>query len=98
MLVSPFGMALAAATVAAGQTPVPRLIAGRETEISGDRQPIPANVVDNLRPMMRLVVTNGTAKDLQERATYAARPARPSSPAARTPGSPAIAVTWPSRP
>ncbi len=65
VLVSPFGMALAAATVAAGHTPVPRLIAGRETEISGDRQQIPAGVVDNLRPMMRLVVTNGTAKDLQ---------------------------------
>ncbi|WP_370464471.1 penicillin-binding transpeptidase domain-containing protein [Mycolicibacterium sp. 018/SC-01/001] len=65
VLVSPFGMALAAATVAAGHTPVPRLIAGRDTEVSGDRQPIPTGVVDSLRPMMRLVVTNGTAKDLQ---------------------------------
>ncbi|AFM16793.1 cell division protein FtsI/penicillin-binding protein 2 [Mycolicibacterium chubuense NBB4] len=65
VLVSPFGMALAAATVAAGHTPIPQLIEGRETEITGDRQPIPPEVVDNLRPMMRLVVTNGTAKDLQ---------------------------------
>jgi len=65
VLVSPFGMAMAAATVAAGQTPVPHLIEGRETQITGGGQPISASVVDSLRPMMRLVVTNGTAKDLQ---------------------------------
>ncbi|MDG4664940.1 penicillin-binding transpeptidase domain-containing protein [Mycobacterium sp. 236(2023)] len=65
VLVSPFGMALAAATVSAGRTPVPQLIQGRETGITGDRQPIPPSVVENLRPMMRLVVTNGTAEDLQ---------------------------------
>ncbi|GJF09713.1 penicillin-binding protein [Mycolicibacterium cyprinidarum] len=64
VLVSPFGMALAAATVAAGHTPVPRLIEGRETEITGEREPVAADVVNSLRPMMRLVVTNGTAKDL----------------------------------
>ncbi len=65
VLASPFGMALAAATVSAGQTPVPQLIRGRETAIDGERQPIPQSVVEGLRPMMRLVVTNGTAKDLQ---------------------------------
>ena len=65
VLVSPFGMAMAAATVAAGQTPVPHLIEGRQTQITGGGQPISASVVDSLRPMMRLVVTNGTAKDLQ---------------------------------
>ncbi|MBX7430845.1 penicillin-binding transpeptidase domain-containing protein [Mycobacterium sp. Y57] len=65
VLVSPFGMAMAAATVAAGRTPVPHLIDGRETAVNGDRDQIPAAVVDDLRPMMRLVVTNGTAKDLQ---------------------------------
>jgi len=64
VLVSPFGMALAAATVAAGRTPVPRLIEGRETEIIGERQPVAASVVASLRPMMRLVVTNGTAQAL----------------------------------
>ncbi|MGD9620499.1 MAG: penicillin-binding transpeptidase domain-containing protein [Mycolicibacterium sp.] len=64
VLVSPFGMALAAATVAAGRTPVPHLIEGRETEITGQAEPIAADVVDGLRPMMRLVVTNGTAKEL----------------------------------
>jgi hypothetical protein len=64
VLVSPFGMALAAATVAAGKTPVPQLIEGRPTVITGDRAPITPKMLDGLRPMMRLVVTNGTAKDL----------------------------------
>ena len=65
VLVSPFGMALAAATVAAGRTPVPHLIEGRETEITGEREPVAASVVNSLRPMMRLVVTNGTATALE---------------------------------
>ncbi|MGX9790905.1 penicillin-binding transpeptidase domain-containing protein [Mycobacterium sp. MMS18-G62] len=65
VLVSPFGMALAAATVAAGKTPVPQLIEGRQTGVTGDHTPITPKMLDGLRPMMRLVVTNGTAKDLQ---------------------------------
>jgi hypothetical protein len=65
VLVSPFGMALAAATVAAGKTPVPQLIEGRQTVITGDRTRITPKMLDGLRPMMRLVVTNGTANDLQ---------------------------------
>jgi Penicillin binding protein transpeptidase domain/NTF2-like N-terminal transpeptidase domain len=64
VLVSPFGMALAAATVAAGKTPVPQLIEGRPAIVNGDRTPITPKMLDALRPMMRLVVTNGTAKDL----------------------------------
>ncbi len=64
VLVSPFGMALAAATVAAGKTPVPQLIEGRQTVVTGDSAPITQKMLDGLRPMMRLVVTNGTAKDL----------------------------------
>jgi cell division protein FtsI/penicillin-binding protein 2 len=64
VLVSPFGMALAAATVAAGKTPVPQLIEGRHTEVSGDAPTITPKMIDGLRPMMQLVVTNGTAKDL----------------------------------
>lgn len=64
VLVSPFGMALVAATVAAGQTPVPQLIEGRPTVVTGERTPISPKMIDGLRPMMRLVVTNGTAKDL----------------------------------
>jgi cell division protein FtsI/penicillin-binding protein 2 len=65
VVVSPFGMALAAATVAAGKTPVPQLIEGRQTQVTGDQTPISPKILDGLRPMMRLVVTNGTAKDLQ---------------------------------
>ncbi|MGV0782633.1 penicillin-binding transpeptidase domain-containing protein [Mycolicibacterium peregrinum] len=64
VLVSPFGMALAAATVAAGRTPVPQLIEGRQTMVDRAGAPISPKMVDGLRPMMRLVVTNGTAKDL----------------------------------
>jgi cell division protein FtsI/penicillin-binding protein 2 len=66
VLVSPFGMALAAATVAAGKTPAPQLIVGRATEITGDRTDITPQMLDGLRPMMRLVVTSGTAKDISD--------------------------------
>jgi cell division protein FtsI/penicillin-binding protein 2 len=66
VVVSPFGMALVSATVAAGQTPVPRLIEGRETVVTGPHDPVRPDVVEALRPMMRLVVTNGTAKDLAD--------------------------------
>jgi hypothetical protein len=64
VLASPFGMALVAATVAAGKTPVPKLIEGRPTTITGDTTPISDKVIEALRPMMRLVVTNGTGKDI----------------------------------
>ncbi len=67
VLASPFGMALAAATVAAGRTPVPQLIAGRPTTVQGSEvpvTPISPKMVEALRPMMRLVVTNGTAKEI----------------------------------
>ncbi len=66
VLTSPFGMALAAATVAAGKTPLPRLIEGRPTTITGDTTPISEKMLDGLRPMMRLVVTNGTGKDIAD--------------------------------
>ena len=58
-------MALAAATVAAGKTPVPQLIEGRPTKVNGEQPTIAPKIVEGLRPMMRLVVTNGTAKDLE---------------------------------
>jgi hypothetical protein len=67
VLASPFGMALVAATVDAGKTPVPQLIAGRPTAVEGSNipdTPISPKMVDALRPMMRLVVTNGTAKEI----------------------------------
>jgi hypothetical protein len=64
VLVTPFGMALAAATVAAGKTPTPHLIVGKQTTETGDHPQISPAMLDGLRDMMRLVVTNGTAKDI----------------------------------
>ncbi len=64
VLVTPFGMALAAATVAAGKTPTPHLIVGTQTTETGDHPQISPAMLDGLREMMRLVVTNGTAKDI----------------------------------
>jgi cell division protein FtsI/penicillin-binding protein 2 len=66
VLASPFGMAMVAATVAAGKTPVPRLIEGRSTTITGDTTPISEKMIAGLRPMMRLVVTNGTGKEIAD--------------------------------
>ncbi|MFD1149332.1 penicillin-binding transpeptidase domain-containing protein [Saccharothrix hoggarensis] len=63
MLTTPFGMALTAATVATGRTPVPQLI--REIPTEGDRPaPLPGNVTGALRSMMGEVVTGGTAREL----------------------------------
>ena len=64
VLASPFGMAMVAATVAAGKAPVPKLIEGRPTNITGDTAPISDKMIEGLRPMMRLVVTNGTGKEI----------------------------------
>ncbi|MEC3914941.1 penicillin-binding transpeptidase domain-containing protein [Nocardia sp. CDC160] len=62
VLASPFGMALVAATVAHGSTPVPYLIAGHPTQVSGDRSKLSPEVIDGLRLMMRKVVLGGTAE------------------------------------
>lgn len=66
VVVSPFGMAVMAATVAQGSAPVPYLIAGRPTRIDGDRPAIDQRVVDGLRTMMRMVVTGGTAERIRD--------------------------------
>lgn len=66
VLVTPFGMALAAATVAAGATPTPHLIAGRTTVETGDHAPADPATLEGLRSMMRLVVQDGTAKDIRD--------------------------------
>lgn len=66
-LASPFGMALVAATAAAGKTPVPYLISGHATEVSEEvPAPDPA-VIENLRGMMRSVVTSGTARGMGQK-------------------------------
>ncbi|AYF77620.1 penicillin-binding transpeptidase domain-containing protein [Nocardia yunnanensis] len=62
VLASPFGMALVAATVAHGATPVPYLIANHATQVSGSRAPVRPEVIDGLRLMMRKVVLGGTAE------------------------------------
>ncbi|KAA2252974.1 penicillin-binding protein [Solihabitans fulvus] len=62
---SPFGMALVAATVARGSVPTPVLLRGKETIVqkAPGAAPSPA-VLGALRPMMREVVTSGTAQGL----------------------------------
>ena len=63
MQVTPFGMALVAATVANGRTPVPRLI--REIPTEGQAPAaLPGGVANALRSMMGEVVTGGTAREL----------------------------------
>lgn len=62
VLVSPFGLATVAATVANnGTAPVPQLILGKPTTVEGPQPTLDPKVVEELRPMMRAVVTQGTA-------------------------------------
>jgi hypothetical protein len=64
VLATPFGMALVAATVARGGPVVPQLIEGRPTEeLVAPSTPAPA-VLEALRPLMRAVVTEGSATAL----------------------------------
>ncbi|OLT47884.1 penicillin-binding protein [Saccharomonospora sp. CUA-673] len=65
-LASPFGMALLAATVDAGEMPTPGLVRGDRTEASKTGEPLPADVLRPLRQMMREVVTDGTATALRD--------------------------------
>jgi cell division protein FtsI/penicillin-binding protein 2 len=66
VLASPFGMALVASTVAAsGRLPIPVLIRGMPAKTTiGPMGPVPREVADALRVMMREAVTRGTAKTL----------------------------------
>ena len=64
VLSTPLGMALVAATAAAGRPPVPSLINGRETTVVGPRPQLDPEVFAQLRPMMRAVVTEGTATSI----------------------------------
>lgn len=64
VLASPFGMALVSATVAEGRMPVPSLIRGEETGTQQQPEPLSGPALDQLRSMMREVVTSGTASSL----------------------------------
>ncbi|MDY3126894.1 MAG: penicillin-binding transpeptidase domain-containing protein [Corynebacterium sp.] len=64
-LVTPFGMALVSATVAAGRTPIPQLVSTAKTEVNEQVAPPEPRVIDNLRALMRKTVANGTATGMQ---------------------------------
>lgn len=61
---SPFGLAVAEASLAHGSTITPRLIGGTQTTADTASQTLPTNVVADLRAMMRQTVTVGTARSL----------------------------------
>ncbi len=67
VLATPFGMALMAATVAKGTPVVPELIRDRPTRVTRPATAPDPAVLAQLRPMMRAVVTEGTARQLAGR-------------------------------
>jgi cell division protein FtsI/penicillin-binding protein 2 len=64
VLASPFGVALAAAAVAHGTPVVPQLIRDRPTQVLVPATAPDPAVLEQLRSMMRAVVTEGTATQL----------------------------------
>lgn len=66
VVVSAFGMALMAATIAHGSVPVPYLISGRTTTVDGASPALGRAAIDGLRAMMRKVVTGGTAERIAD--------------------------------
>jgi cell division protein FtsI/penicillin-binding protein 2 len=64
VLASPFGMALVAATVARGAPVVPQLVSGRPTEVLAPATAPDTVALEQVRAMMRAVVTAGTASRL----------------------------------
>jgi hypothetical protein len=63
---SPFGMALVAAALARGSVPAPAIVAGQPGKPDRDPDPLPANVDDQVKSMMRETITDGTATSLQD--------------------------------
>ncbi|GAA4855534.1 penicillin-binding transpeptidase domain-containing protein [Saccharopolyspora cebuensis] len=61
VLASPFGMALATSSIVNGRMPVPTLVRGEETTANATPQPPSPQTLDQVRAMMREVVTSGTA-------------------------------------
>lgn len=63
---SPFGLALAEASLAHGATVIPTLVAGEKTTSDTPAATLPPEVVAALRSMMRATVTEGTATALTD--------------------------------
>jgi cell division protein FtsI/penicillin-binding protein 2 len=63
---SPLTMAVLAASIAKGQVVSPRLVAGTQTQPAKAEPPLTAAEADQLRQMMRAVVTEGTATLLRD--------------------------------
>lgn len=64
--VSPFGLAVAEASLAHGATITPSLVDGEKTTADKPSVPLSPNVTDALRTMMRGTVTEGTASQLSD--------------------------------
>jgi hypothetical protein len=64
--VSPFGLAVAEASLGHGSTIAPTLVVDEKTTTDTPSERIPPAVVDDLRAMMRQTVTDGTATELRD--------------------------------
>ena len=64
VLVSPLAMAMVAAAVDSGRPTAPTLLAGRPSAPAATYQPLPDQLAQSLRSLMRLVVTQGTGTTL----------------------------------
>lgn len=64
--VSPFGLAVAEASLGHGSTITPTLVVGQQTTADTPSQTIPPAIVTDLRAMMRQTVTDGTATALAD--------------------------------
>jgi transpeptidase family protein/MecA-like transpeptidase family protein len=63
---SPFGMALLAAALAHGSVPAPTIVAGQPGEPDHAPDPLPADIADQVKSMMRETITDGTATQLND--------------------------------
>jgi cell division protein FtsI/penicillin-binding protein 2 len=64
--VSPFGLAVAEASLAHGSTILPSLVDGEKSTADSPPAQLPPTIVDDLRAMMRQTVTEGTATALSD--------------------------------
>jgi hypothetical protein len=64
--VSPFGLAVAEASLGHGSTITPTLVVGQTTTANAPSAPIPPTIADSLRAMMLQTVSDGTATELRD--------------------------------